>query len=189
MTVRSTIPQAADAFVARLKKQVTDAAVRSMHKTGIHGEARAKQIIAQEAYDTGEGLRSVTHEVAVLPEQVKLALFAAAEHMYFVEHGRSPGKWPNLDALTKWVGRKLQEQGIPTRVNITFDQLKALTKTGRKKATAQQKAYRQHLTALYLIGRKIATKGIKEKLIFERLQDELLAYFREDFLKELRAIR
>jgi hypothetical protein len=180
MKVKSTIPQVSQAYFRKLEQQMTASVVRVTHKTGIRGEARAKALIQAEAYDTGSGLRSVTHEVLVSPDKVRLAIFAAAPHMLFVEEGRKPGKWPNLDALTKWVGRKLREQGINTRVNVSFNQLKEMAKSHGKPATAQQKAYRQHLAMLYVVGRAISTRGIKRKLIFKRLEGELLSFFRAE---------
>ena len=190
MRIKSNLPEASKAFLKEIERRAQQAALRAARTAGIRGEALAKRAIAKEAHDTGEGLNSVTHDVVLLPNSVRLAVFAAAEHMYFVEHGRKPGKWPNLDALTKWVGRKLREQGLNTRVNITFDQLKALAKSTGKRGTptASTKAARAHMQALYLIGRKIANKGIKEKLIFKQIEAEILRLFRVELIKELKAL-
>ena len=38
-------------------------------------------------------------------------------------------------------------------------------------------------------GRKIATRGIKQKLIFKRIEDGLLAFFRAEAQKELNLVR
>ncbi|HEV7282299.1 MAG TPA: hypothetical protein VGN57_19005 [Pirellulaceae bacterium] len=189
MRIKSNIPQVAEAYFKKLEKDAQQAAVRAMRSTMIHGEGKAKRIIAAEAYDTGEGLRSVTHDITVRDSRVTGHLFAAAPHMWWVEHGRKPGSFPNLDAMTKWVGRKLKERGVNTRVNLTYEQLKALATTGGKKATAQQKAYREHLSALYLIGRSIATRGTKEKRIFARLEAELLSFYRAEVMAELKKLR
>jgi hypothetical protein len=185
MRIVSNIPQAAEAYIKGLEKKADEAVFRALTKTGIAGEAKAKGIIEREAYDTGDLLRSVNSYVIRYPNEMKLVLQASAEQGIFVEEGRKPGKWPNLDALTKWVGRKLREQGVNTKVNVTFDQLKALAKSSKG---AQKDAYRMHLSMLYLVGRKIATKGIKGKLIFKRIQSGLLKDFRATLMVEFQAI-
>jgi hypothetical protein len=189
MRITSNVPQKAEGYLKQLLKQVDEAAYRSLSKTGIETEAKAKGIIEKEAYDTGELLRSVTSVIYRSPNLLRLVTLATSPHAIFVELGRKPGKFPNLDALTKWVGRKMREQGINTRVNVTYDQLKEMARSGGKKATTAQKAYRQQLAMIYLVGRKIATRGIREKLIFRRLQQEMLEFFRMDLLKELQSIR
>lgn len=185
MRFTSTIPQKADAYFKALEKKVDDAVYRAMVKTGISAEAKAKRIIELEAYDTGELLRSVNSYVARVPNSMALVVQASAEHGINIEKGRKPGKWPNLNALTKWVGRKLRERGVNTRVNLTFDQLKALAKSS---TGAQKNAYRTHLSMLYVIGRKIATKGIREKLIFKRIQSAVLKEFRANLMTEFQSI-
>lgn len=185
MRIVSTIPQAAEAYIKSLEKQADAAVHRSLTKTALIGEARVKGIIEKEAYDTGELLRSVNSFIIKYPNAQKLVVQASAAHGINVEEGRKPGKWPNLNALTKWVGRKLREQGVNTRVNISFDQLKALAASSKGK---QKDAYRLHLSVLYMVGRKIATKGIRQKLIFKRIEAGLLRYFRDTLVKEFQSI-
>lgn len=187
--VQSDIVAVGDRMLDSLDKKTESAIFRAMQQTGLVGEARVKGIMEKEAYDTGRALRSVTHTVRREGDIMRLVVGTALEYVIAIEKGRKPGKWPNLDALTKWVGRKLRKEGVNTRVNVTFNQLKELARTGGKPATAQQKAYRTHLTVLYLVGRKIATRGIRGKMIFQRIQDGLLAYFRAQAQKELNLIR
>jgi len=184
--VTSNVEEVAAAYLKRVEQQAEDAVVKAMHKTGLVGEARVKGIMEKEAYDTGALLRSVTHKVRKSKDEVVLTIGSNLEYAWFVEHGRRPGKFPNLDALTKWVGRMLAREGVKTRVNVTFDQLKELARSKGKKASAQQKAYRIHLGVIYLVGRKIATKGIRGKMIFKRIENGLLAYFRAELSKELK---
>lgn len=185
MRIVSTIPQAAEAYIKNLEKQADAAVHRALTKTALTGEARVKGIIEREWYDTGETLRSVNSLIVRLPDSQKLILQATAEQAIIGEKGRKPGKWPNLNALTKWVGRKLREQGVNTRVNISFDQLKALAASSKGK---QKDAYKLHLSVLYMVGRKIATKGIRQKLIFKRIEAGLLRYFRDTLVKEFQSI-
>lgn len=169
----------------KLPQKVRIATTRALTTVGLLGEKRVKGIIEREAYDQGGLLRSVSFEIEQLPKSVKMTLGSSVEHAFYVEFGRKPGKWPNLDALVAWTGRKLREQGINTRVTVSFDQLKQLAETSSGK---QKQAYRQHLSFLYLVGRKIATKGIEQKLIFHRIQDGLKRVFRNELQKELSAI-
>lgn len=185
---KSNIVEKGQAYFARLEKEVEESAKRAMRKSMLVGEARVKGIIEKEAYDTGRLLRSINAVVRTSPNEIRGVIGTALEYAKTIEYGRKPGSWPNLDALTKWVGRKLRQEGINTRVNVSFDELKALARTGGKPPTKRQEAYRQHLSALYLIGRKIATKGIEQKLIFKRIEDGLLAYFRNELSRELRGI-
>lgn len=187
--IQSNIEQVADEWLEDVEQQVEDATYRAMVKTGLVGEARVKSIVEKEAHDTGRLLRSINAEIKKSGVNMELVIGTNLEYAVYLEEGRKPGKWPNLDALTKWVGRKLREQGVATRVNIKFDQLKQLARTNGKKATKQQQAYRAHLSALYLIGRKIATKGIRGKYIFKRLEDGLLAYFRKELADELSHVK
>lgn len=189
VTIRSNVVPAAEAYLKLKQKQIEDAAFRALSRTGIVAEARVKSIIEKEAYDTGRLLRSVKSTIYRSANELRLVVGTNLVYAFFVEFGRKPGKWPNLDALTAWVGRKLRRQGINARVNVTFDQLKELARTHGKPASAQQRAYRLQLTAIYLIGRKIATKGIRQKLIFRRIQDGVLAYFRVQLARELSLIR
>lgn len=189
VVIRSNIVPEADRYISRIGAHVEAAVLRAAQRTALLGEARVKSIIEKEAYDTGRFLRSVTSKILREGDLLRIIIGSALEYAIFIEKGRKPGRWPNLDALVAWVGRKLRKQGINARVNVTFDQLLELARSGHKPATAQQKAYRQQLAAIYLIGRKIATKGIREKLIFKRIQDGLLAYFRAEAQKELKLIR
>lgn len=186
VVIRSNLVPRAQAYLKALEKQAEAAIYQAMIKTAVVGEARVKGIIEKEAYDTGRLLRSVNSKITHSPNQLKLVIGTNLEYAYYLEHGRKPGKFPNLDALVKWVGRKLRRQGIGTRVNVSFDQLKALAKSAKGE---QKKAYRAHLSAVYLIGRKIATKGVREKFIFKRLEDGLLAYFRKQAYDQLRSIQ
>jgi hypothetical protein len=189
VTFRSNVAQAGQAFFDDLGRQVEAATHRAMTKTGLVGEARVKGIVERESYDTGRLLRSVKATIYRSPEAMRLVIGTNLDYAIQVEEGRKAGKWPNLDALTKWVGRKLRREGLNTRVNVTFDELKAMARTGGRPATEQQKAYRTHLSVLYMVGRKIATKGIREKYIFKRIESGLLAYFRNELNKELATLR
>lgn len=170
---------------AKLPNHLRLATTRAFVKTGLVGEKRAKGIAELEAYDTGAFLRSIGFEIEQLPKSVKMMLGSTLEYAFYLKKGRKPGKFPNLDAMVAWTGRKLREQGINTRVTVSFDQLQQLAKSSSGK---QKQAYRQHLSFLYLVGRKIATKGIREKRIFGRIEDGLKRYFIEELTKELRAI-
>ncbi|WP_146118962.1 HK97 gp10 family phage protein [Blastopirellula marina] len=171
------------------QKEVEEATYRAMVKTGLVGEARVRGIIEREAHDTGAFLRSISTTIFRNPTYMTLVIASNLEYAFYLEYGRKPGKWPNLDAMTKWVGRKLREEGVNTRVNITFDQLKEMARSAKRgKPTAANKAARAHLAALYLIGRKIATKGVRQKLIFKRIEDGLLAYLNSELQKEFAKI-
>ena len=193
--VRSDIPQKAEQYLQETFSQAEAAVRRAMVKTSLVGESRVKGIMEREAYDTGRLLRSVTSEIKRMPNEIRLIIGSNLEYAPMVEHGRKPGSghgknFPNLNALVKWTGRKLRQQGISARVNITFDQLKEMAKTKKKsgEASSQAKIARKHLSFVYLVGRKIATKGIREKHIFKRIEEGLLAYFRAEALKELNSI-
>ncbi len=185
VTIRSNIPEMAEKWAQVTRQAILDAVYRAMVRTALEGESRLKSIIEKEAYDTGRFLRSVNSKIYVSPQELRLIIGSALGYAINIEEGRKPGKWPNISELIKWVGRKLRRQGINTRVNVTLDQLKALAKTGGKAPTEAQKAYRMHLSALFLIGRKIATKGVKEKLFFARMQQQILAFFHAEVQNEL----
>lgn len=189
MKITSNINEVSAKYLKDLERQVEEAAMRAMQKTATVGEARVKDIMEKEAYDTGRLLRSVTSTIRKTASQLTLTIGTNLEYGLYVERGRKPGKWPNISALIPWVARKLKAKGINARVNVSFEQLKQQAKTLRgSKPTAATKAARAHLSALYLIGRAIATKGIRQKLIFWRLQDGLLSYFRKNLSEELKAI-
>lgn len=190
MKIISNIPEVADRWARRVEDDVRKAVQRAALRTARVGELRIQGIIEREAFDRGTFRQSISAVVRVLDAEVVLTISSALEYAFYIEHGRKPGKWPNLDALTGWVGRMLRKEGINTRANITFDQLQQLArqKTQGGKASAQAKAARKHLAAVYLIGRKIATKGIKQKLIFKRVEDGLLRFLRQELEKELNFI-
>ena len=168
-------------FPKKLRKAVT----RAFGKTGIQGEEAAKKNAQRRSFDTGAFHRSIEHEIEQLPQSVLLSVHSDLEYAQFIEEGREPGKFPNLDALVGWTGRKLKSQGINTVTQSSFDNLKQLAKnaTGQKKA-----AFRQHLAFIYLVGRKIATKGIEEKRIFADIERALRRFFLQELSKEIRAI-
>jgi hypothetical protein len=189
IVVRSDIVQKSDQYLKELEKQAEAAVLRAMIRTSLVGEKRVKGIAEREAYDTGRFLRSIKSDIRRSADEMILTIGSNLDYAITLEHGRKPGKWPNLDALTSWVGRMLRRKGLNTRVNVSFDQLKTLARVGKgNKATEQQKAYRKHLEVLFLVGRKIATKGVRQKLIFKRLEEGLLAYFRVEAQKELDAL-
>lgn len=186
--VKSNFGDAGKKWTADIEKKVREAVIRAAQRTALVGEARVRGIIEREAYDTGELLRSVQSMIESLPNEIAVKVTSSAAHAIDVEYGRLPGKWPNLDALVAWTARKLKAQGINTRVNITFDALKAMARSNGKKATKQQQAYRAHLAFIFLVGRKIATKGIRQKLIFKRVEDGLKEFFRREIVKELKKV-
>lgn len=189
-TFRSNVPEEAGKWLKDIDKQVRAAVRRAAVRTALLGERRIKGIVEKEAYDTGRGLRSVTSEVREAANEIRMLLGSNLDYMLDVEFGRKPGKWPNLDAIVKWCGRQMRRQGINARVNVSFEQLQAMAKQGsrgHKPATAV--VARQQLTMVYLVGRKIATKGIKQKLIFKRIETALLTYFRQETAKELKSVR
>ena len=188
IVVKSNIVEKADDFLSELERLMEAGVHRALVKTAIVGETRVKGIVEREAYDTGRFLRSVTSTISKGANDLKLVLGTNLDYAVDIEFGRKPGKWPNLDDIVKWCGRKLRAKGVNTRVNVTYDELKALARTGRKKPTAQQEAYRTHLSFVFLVGRKIATRGIRQKLIFKRIEPGLLAYFRTLVERELDAI-
>lgn len=188
IVIKSNIPEKADDFLSSLEKLIDASVHRALVKTAVVGEARVKGIMEKEAYDTGRLLRSVTSTITKGKDELSLILGTNLDYALDVELGRKPGAWPNLDALVKWCGRRLRREGVNTKVNVTFNELKDLARTGGKPATAQQKAYRAHLAMVYLVGRKIAKKGIRQKLIFKRLEAGLLAYFRAQTQKELSSL-
>ena len=188
VTFRSNVVPAGKEFFDDLNNQITNATYRAMTKTGLVGEARVKGIVERESYDTGRLLRSVKATIFTSPAAMRLVIGTNLDYAIQVEEGRKPGKWPNLDGLTKWVGRMLRRKGVGTKVNISFDELKAAAKTGGRPPNAAQKAARVHLSVLFLVGRKIATKGIKQKYIFKRIENGLLSYFRKELNAELAKI-
>jgi hypothetical protein len=188
-TVKSNIGTVADRWAKEQMQKVEGGIRRAMQKTALVGEARVRGAMEKEAYDTGALLRSVVSSISEADHKLILRIGSNLDYAWFVEHGRKPGKFPNLDALVAWTGRKLKANGVNTRINVSFDELKQLARSGGKPATAQQRAYRSHLAFIYLVGRKIATKGIRGKLIFARIEDGLLAYFRNEVQKELNALR
>lgn len=189
--VRSNIPEKAQEYLQELLSETERVAYRAAVKTSLVGESRVKGIMQKEAYDTGRLLRSVTSEIKQSPDELKLIIGSNLEYAVTVEYGRKKGKWPNLTALVKWTGRKLREKGINARVNITFDQLKQMAGGKRKngQASKQSEIARKHLSFVYAVGMNISKKGIKEKLIFKRIEDGLLGYFRNELQKELQSLR
>lgn len=189
--VRSNIGSEAEKWLKEQEVDLRGAVMLAMKRTQLTGEARIKGIIEKEAHDTGRFLRSITSNISTEADQIILAIGTNLEYAVAIEEGRKPGKWPNLNALVKWVGRKLREKGINARVNITFDQLKAMARSGngkKKKKNSEAVIARQHLAMLYLVGRKIATKGIRQKLIFKRIEAGLQAYLADQIAKEIKAL-
>lgn len=191
VVVRSDIAEKGQKYIQELSKQVDAAVYRAAVRTGLVGESRVKGIMEREAFDTGRLLRSVTTQIIKGNDQLRLLIGSNLDYALFVEEGRKPGKWPNVNDLVGWVARKLRKQGINARVNVTFDQLKQMAKSKKKSGeiSSQAKIARQHLAALYLIGRKIATKGIRQKLIFKRIEDGLLRFFRAEVQKEIDSLQ
>ena len=80
-----------------------------------------------------------------------------ADYLYFLDQGRSPGKFPPVDSIREWVSQKLS---VPT------DEEKSIA---------------------FLIGRKIANEGTeihKNRALGLQL-DELIAEMLEDLTKTL----
>lgn len=186
-TVTSNIEQVGHAAMDKLEDRVKSAARRALATTGIHGEGLAKAIFESEAKDTGRALNSITSEVIDVSEVLlKVVVGSNLAYVWFIEHGRKPGRFPNLDALVGWTARKLKDAGIGATVNVSFNELKELARVmPGQKATASQKAARIHLGLIFMVGRKIATKGIREKLIFKRIEEELNTFFGVEYRKEL----
>lgn len=186
--VKSNIDKVAGDWEKELKALVEGAVRRAMTKTGLVGESRAKGVLEREAFDTGRLLRSVNSIIDESGGELRLSIGTALEYAVAIEEGRKPGKFPNATAIVQWSGRQMRRRGMNARVNVTLDQLKQMARTNGKPATKQQKVYREQLAMAYLVGRKIATKGIRGKYIFKRLEDGLLAYFRKELEQELKKI-
>ena len=71
VTIKSNIPEAADAYFRQLWEKVDAAVYRALVRTGLVGEARVKGIVEKEAYDTGRLLRSVTSVIYKNPDLLK----------------------------------------------------------------------------------------------------------------------
>src|SRR5436305_974333 len=110
VTIRSDIPEKGDEWLQGLQKQVEDIVYRALVKAALLGEQQVKGIIEKEAYDTGRLLRSVTSTILKSPYLMRLVLGTNLDYAIFVEQGRKPGKWPNLDALVSWCGRHMRRQ-------------------------------------------------------------------------------
>lgn len=99
------------------------------------------------AYEGKNATRTLSDSVSIRIERGNAeidVIFSAVDYFQYVEHGRKAGRFPNVDALRRWITVK---PVIPREINgrlPTVDQL------------------------AYLIGRKIARDGIKEGLQLER---------------------
>jgi len=186
--IRSNIDAVANEWEKELLQEVDAAVRRAMTKTGLVGEARVKGIVEREAYDTGRLLRSINSVIEQGGDELRLIIGTALEYAIAIEEGRKPGKFPNATAILQWSGRQLRRQGKNARVNVTLDQLRQMARSNGKAATAQQKVFREQLAMAYLVGRKIAKKGIRGKYIFKRLEAGILAYFRKELEMELKKI-
>lgn len=168
-----------------LEALVRKACISAAKDTGIRGESKLRMRAYALAYDTGTFARSIEAEIEALPKEIVLTIGSELDYASYIEQGRKAGSFPNLDALVGWTGRKLKGQGINTRTTVTYDQLKLLAKesSGEKK-----KAYRKHLAFIYLVGRKIAQKGIKEKRIFRDVLKDLEKFFIDQLTFDLDSV-
>ena len=106
-------------------------------------------LIKNNRIATGELLNSVEYDINVGEKHIKVSL-NLPEYWKYVEHGRKPGKFPPPDKILEWVKIK-PVLPYPDKNN--------------KLPTPNQLSY--------LIGRKIATKGIEAGNQLQETLDEI----------------
>ena len=140
---------------------------KALYKTWLYLETKIKEEIKDEAYDTGDFLRSVNTR-KVRENEVRVG----SNHIqaWIMEYWRKPGKFPNLDALVWWAWRHWFHKDSRTK---PYDSLSNEAK-GK----------------VYVLARGIARKWIKPRRIFrdtfERLKKDLnkkYQKFLKDYLK------
>lgn len=146
----------------------------------------------QEADKVASGalLNSIDYTVEINDRQVTLSIYAE-EHWKYVEYGRNPGKFPPLDTIKSWIkvkGLPRSGQGLLIKghgaydVTYTVPKHKRKTKDGytyveehtvrrRIKAVPDRRVLPTENQLAYLIGRKIAKKGIPATNIVGNLVD------------------
>lgn len=104
---------------------------------------------------TGELANSVSYDLNVQDNIIQITI-SLAEYWKYVEYGRRPGKFPPPDAILNWITAK----GIlPT------------TDSNGRLPTTQSLAF--------LIGRKIAERGIEGSHDFEKAQNTILTRYEQ----------
>lgn len=108
----------------------------------------------RQARTTGLLEDSISFEVVIDSDSISLQL-TLQEYWKWLEEGRQPGKFPNINAIAKWI----TDKGIPTAPAIP------------NAPTLSQMTY--------LIGRKIANEGIEAKHYLGNTIEELQQEFRD----------
>jgi hypothetical protein len=110
---------------------------------------------------TGAALEQFTTEQEETESGLKQIIYGS-DYVYYLEHGRGPGKFPPLDAIRQWAETKGLCAGL-------------------------QKEYQKKSIA-YLIGRKIANEGsflFRNKTTFSGFQSPIGSVFNEERMKAL----
>lgn len=110
---------------------------------------------------TSNLINSISTRVVVNDTAIELYL-DLADYYYYIENGRSAGKFPPVDNILQWIHAK---QILPREIN-------------GKLPTEQQLAY--------LIGRKIANEGFEGSHDLENTKNSLEAEFTERITEALK---
>jgi hypothetical protein len=111
-----------------------------------------------------------------------MVIAAAAAHAEFVEKGREPGKFPPPDAILGWVKRKglgASAFSIKSRRAIGTGTRRTFNRAAGRRRTAAQSLLQAQKSIAYLVGRKIARKGIKA--------NPLVTNVKQDYASEISA--
>lgn len=181
------MPSNLKAAIEDYKKEFAKDFAQRLEKTMIRASARIERFLKKEARihnfptdrpagisNTGTFANSIfsnVNKIGAIAYQIETG--AGVEYAEFIEFGRAPGKFPNLDAISSWVGKKFGFGNVQS----SFDTVKAKAEGGDRKA-------REHLQVVYLVGRKIADKGIKGRFFFMRNETRVLEIVLEEIRKE-----
>lgn len=123
---------------------------KSLMLTGLQLKQDIQTEIRKEKFvDTGELAKSVF----VKKNMLWVVVGSDRPQAYVAEYGRKPWKFPNMNGLVGWSIRKL---GLKGKKTWSYDSQPAETKG-----------------VIYLVARKIAKKGIRERKIFSRAYNPL----------------
>jgi len=122
-------------------------------KTMIESVSILERIIKETApVDAGTYRNSVSSKVIGKALDMIGTVFSPLLYAIIVESGRSPGTWPNIDAVTRWVERKRLANSPEMILKVGF-----------------------------LVSRAIKNRGIEAKNIFENALDSAETYIVKKF--------
>lgn len=146
--------------------------------------ALTKNLQEEDKIATGNLIQSIKFPVKVFGTKY-VATLSMDDYWKFVEEGRKPGSFPPVDKILQWT----IEKGLTLNPlsNRRKKLIRGLKHKKLKKAVKQISKEKLRKSLAFLIGRKIATKGIEPTHFVKKVMtQELIDNLRRDIQKSAR---